>query len=146
MSKSISRSSRSASVSIHTGPFEKRPSKYGGLGGYYTEAEPLYQRSLVILEKALGSDHSDVGQSLNNLALLYQVQGHYTEAEPLYQRSLAISEKALGPEYPEVATSLENYAALLRDTGRGELATTVELRAKAIHAKHAEQNPVECHR
>jgi hypothetical protein len=32
---------------------------------------------------------------------------------------------------------------LLRDTGSGELATMMELRAKVIRAKHAEQNPVE---
>ncbi len=42
-----------------------------------------------------------------------------------------------------MATSLENYGTLFRDTGRGELATMMELRAKAIRAKHAEQNPVE---
>ncbi len=37
--------------------------------------------------------------------------------------------------------SLENYADLLRKTGRGADATKMELRAKAIRAKHAEQNP-----
>ena len=38
--------------------------------GKYAEAEPLYQRALVIWEKALGSDHPEVGTSLNNLAQL----------------------------------------------------------------------------
>jgi tetratricopeptide (TPR) repeat protein len=36
----------------------------------YTEAEPLYKRSVAIYEKALGPDHPDVAQSLNNLAVL----------------------------------------------------------------------------
>ena len=80
-------------------------------------------------------DHPDVATSLDNLAVLYDAQGKYAEAEPLHQRSLAIWEKALGPEHPDVAQSLENYAGLLRDTGRGELATMMELRAKAIRAK-----------
>ena len=40
-----------------------------------------------------------------------------------------------------VATSLENYAALLRKTGRADEATEMEGRARAIRAKHAEQNP-----
>ena len=84
-----------------------------------------------------------MAQSLNNLAVLYEAQGHYAEAEPFYQRALAIWEKALGPEHPHVAASLENYAALLRDTGRGDLATMMELRAKTIRAKHAETNPVQ---
>ena len=39
--------------------------------GYYTDAEPLFQRSLAILEKALGPEHPDVAGSLNNLAELY---------------------------------------------------------------------------
>ncbi|MGH1407888.1 MAG: alpha/beta hydrolase, partial [Rhodomicrobiaceae bacterium] len=40
--------------------------------GRYAEAEPLYKRSLNIREKALGPDHPNVGQSLNNLAGLYE--------------------------------------------------------------------------
>ncbi len=79
---------------------------------HYSEAEPLYQRSVAILEKALGPEHPDVAASLNNLAGLYKVQGHYAEAEPLYKRSLAINEKALGPEHPDVAASLNNLAEL----------------------------------
>ncbi len=47
----------------------------------------------------------------------------------------------MGPEHPDVAQGLENYAALLRETGRGAEATKMEARAKAIRAKHAEQNP-----
>ena len=36
--------------------------------GRYADAEPLHKRSLAIREKALGPDHPDVAQSLNNLA------------------------------------------------------------------------------
>ncbi len=74
-------------------------------------------RALAISEKALGPEHPDVAQSLNNLAALYQTQGHYAEAEPLYQRSLAIWEKALGTEHPNVATSLNNLAGLYEAQG-----------------------------
>ncbi len=52
----------------------------------------------------------------------------------------------MGPEHPHVAQSLENYAALLRKTGRSAEASKLEARAKAIRAKailakHVEQNP-----
>lgn len=41
--------------------------------GKYAEAEPLYKRSHAIREKALGSEHPDVAESLNNQArLLYR--------------------------------------------------------------------------
>ncbi len=88
------------------------------------------------MEKALGPEHPDVAQSLNNLAELYRAQGNYAEAEPLYQRSLTIKEMALGPEHPAVATSLENYAALLRQTARADEAERMEARAKAIREKY----------
>ena len=80
--------------------------------GKYVEAEPLYQRSLAIWEKALGPQHPDVATSNNNLAELYRTRGNYAQAEPLYKRSLAIREKVLGPEHPNVASSLNNLALL----------------------------------
>jgi len=86
--------------------------------GRFTDAEPLYQRSLAIFEKAFGRDHPAVATSLNNLALLYTSQGRYAEAELLYQNSLAISEKALGRDHPDVAHPLNNLASLYNKQGR----------------------------
>jgi hypothetical protein len=42
----------------------------------------------------------------------------------------------LEPEHPSVATSLESYAALLRKMGRDSEAEKLEVRTKAIRAKH----------
>ncbi len=86
--------------------------------GRYSEAEPLYLRSLAIREEQLGANHPDTATSLNNLAYLYQSTGRYLEAEPLYVRSLAISEEQLGVSHPDTATSLNNLAGLYRSMGR----------------------------
>ena len=86
--------------------------------GRYSEATPLAQRTLTIREKALGTDHPDVAQALNDLAFLYQAQGRYADAEPLYKRSLAIWEKAIGPDHPDVALSLNNLAGIYQAQGR----------------------------
>jgi tetratricopeptide (TPR) repeat protein len=80
--------------------------------GKYPEAEPLYQRSLAILEKTLGTDHPLVATSLNNLAALYYTQGKYPEAESLCQRSLAILEKTLGTDHPNTQTVRNNLQEL----------------------------------
>ena len=111
--------------------------------GKYAEAEPLHKRALAIREKALGPEHPDVAKRFNNLALLYHVQGRYAEAEAFYMLALSIDEKSLEPEHPNLALRLENYAALLRETGRPDNAEELEARAKAIRAKHAQENPVE---
>jgi tetratricopeptide (TPR) repeat protein len=101
----------------------------------FTEAEPLYQRSLSISEKALGPEHPDVATSLNNLAALYRNQGKYAEAGPLYQRSLAIREEALGPEHPNVGQSLNNLAELYRSLGKYAEAEPLYQRSLAIREK-----------
>ena len=92
---------------------------------------------LAIYEKVLGSEHSNVATSLNNLAELYRVQGNYSEAEPLYQRSLAIWEKVLGSEHPSVATSLNNLAELYTDQGNYSEAEPLYQRSLAIYEKSA---------
>ena len=103
--------------------------------GRYGEAEPLFQRSLAIYEKALGPDHPEVATALNNLAVLYEDQGRYGEAEPLYQRSLAIAKKALGPDHPDVATALNNLAELYKSQGRYDDAEPLYQRALAIYER-----------
>ena len=105
--------------------------------GLFSEARPLFERSLGIREKALGPDHPDVAESLNNLALLLKVRGHYSEARPLYERSLRIRERALGPGHPSVAESLSNLALLLEAQGhysdaRPLLERSLVIREKAL--------------
>jgi tetratricopeptide (TPR) repeat protein len=101
----------------------------------FVEAEPLYQFSLAILEKALGPDHPDFATGLNNLASLYDDQGKYGEAEPLYRRSLAIREQALGPDHPDVATSLNNLAEFFRNQEKYDEVEPLYRRSLAIWQK-----------
>ena len=49
-----------------------------------SEAQPLFKRALVIKEKSLGPDHTEVADALYLLAELYRKQGRLAEAEPLY--------------------------------------------------------------
>ncbi|HEY4932936.1 MAG TPA: tetratricopeptide repeat protein [Terriglobales bacterium] len=101
----------------------------------YSEAEPLYKRSLAIEEKALGPDHPEVAIRLNNLGLLYYDQGKYSAAELLYKRSLAIREKSLGPDHPSVATQLNNLGLLYKTQGKYSEAEPLYKRALAIDEK-----------
>jgi tetratricopeptide (TPR) repeat protein/CHAT domain-containing protein len=100
--------------------------------GQYSDAIPIAQRVLAILEEVLGNNHPDVAASLNNLAALYQRQGRYADAEPLYQRALAICERALGRDHPDVATSLNSLAGLYDKQGRYADAEPLFRRALAI--------------
>jgi tetratricopeptide (TPR) repeat protein len=103
--------------------------------GHYPESEKLLKRALELREKSLKPDDPDIGQSLNNLALLYEVQEKYSEAEPLFRRALAIWEKS---EHPDVVASLNNLAALYYAQGRYGEAEPLYRRALAILEKTPE--------
>ena len=114
--------------------FSHAPGKYG-------QAEPLYHRALAIYEQTGGPESPDVAFTLNHLAKLYRIQGRYEEAEPLFIRALTVFEKTLGAEHPILAAVLNDYAILQRKTNREAAAAELEARAKAIRAKHTQENP-----
>jgi tetratricopeptide (TPR) repeat protein len=90
--------------------------------GEFSKAEPLYKRSLALVEKNLGPAHPDVAANLNNLATLYRDEGQFEHAEVLYRRSLGIVRKAQGPESQDVAITLNNLAELYADEGKYDAA------------------------
>ncbi len=61
--------------------------------GRYTDAEPLYKRSLAIWEMALGPEHPDVATSLENYAALLRQTKRADEAERMEARAKAIRAK-----------------------------------------------------
>ena len=61
--------------------------------GNYAEAEPLYQRSLAIWEKALGPEHPNVAQRLENYAALLRETGRDDRAADMEDRANAIRAK-----------------------------------------------------
>jgi CHAT domain-containing protein/tetratricopeptide (TPR) repeat protein len=96
------------------------------------EAGQLYRRAIEIQQQALGADHPDLAESLNNLAEFTGIQREYDEAEELHKRALAIREKALGQNDPKVAVSLTNLARLYSVTRRPKDAIPLLQRALAI--------------
>jgi tetratricopeptide (TPR) repeat protein len=78
--------------------------------GEYAKAEPLLKQALEIRQKGLGPEDPDTGQSLSNLAALYQAMGEYAKAESLLEEALEIRQKILGPEHPESAQILDELA------------------------------------
>jgi hypothetical protein len=101
----------------------------------YAAALPLFERALVIREKALGPEHPDTAVSLNNIGRMLQDRGDLTGARPLLERALAITEEALGSEHPDTAEKLNNLANLLRDQGSLSGARRLYERALAISEK-----------
>nr|WP_299414529.1 tetratricopeptide repeat protein [Acaryochloris sp. IP29b_bin.148] len=114
---------------------------YVGIGrfyegqGNYGLALPWRQKCLEQARKKLGTEHPDVAQCLNDLAVLYNNQGRYNEAEPLYVQALQMNQKLLGAEHPDVATSLNNLAVLYDNQGRYNEAEPLYVQALLMRRK-----------
>ncbi len=94
-------------------------------------------------QKLLGTEHPDVANNLNNLALLYNIQGRYEEAEPLYKQALAMFQKLLGTEHPDVATSQFNLGTLYHKQGKYPAADVLYRQSLAIaNAKLGPNHPL----
>ena len=100
----------------------------------YAEAEPLFKRALALREKARPPGHPDIGQSLNNLATLYERQDRHADSEPLFKRALAIYQKIPGAERA-VATLLNNLGQVYKTEGRYADAEPVIKQSLAIREK-----------
>jgi len=95
----------------------------------------LYLEILDLLNKTLGTEHSDVASTLYRLALLNYELGRYDRAETLYLQALRIREKVLGESHPEVATTLNFLAALYRDQGKYDDSVPLYMQALKIREK-----------
>ena len=85
--------------------------------GRYEEAIPIGEKALEVSEQVFGTDHSNTGNSLSNLGMLYVATGDYDRAELLLQRALKNQEKALGPEHLVTAGIVYNLAELYHAIG-----------------------------
>ena len=84
---------------------------------------------MTIYETVDGKSSPAVGNTCNNLALLYHNQGKFAEAEPLYKRAISIFEAESGPNNPQLIRAASNYAELLRSKGRTAEAKIVQQKA-----------------
>ncbi|KAH6874681.1 hypothetical protein B0T10DRAFT_610521, partial [Thelonectria olida] len=109
--------------------------------GKYDDAESMQRRVMELQEDALGSEHPDTLESMNNLVVILDRQGRYGEAELIERRVINIQEKILGSEHPYTLSSMNNLAVVLDRQGRyGEAEAmhrqTLELRQKVLGHEH----------
>lgn len=109
----------------------------------FTQAEPLFQRSLGVSVAALGPDHPDVAIILRNMGILKASLQKYAEADVLLGRSLLLTNRVLGQEHPIVAVTMRTIAVFQAVQGRyGEaerfLRRSLEISEKTLGSEHPE--------
>ena len=76
-----------------------------------------------------------MGNTYNNMGLVYYAQGGYEQALAYYENALVIKIKALGEDHPNVATTYGNMGVVCRLQGTYEQALAYYEKALAIRLK-----------
>ena len=103
----------------------------------FEQAQPLYERALVLGEKLEGPDSIAVAVRLDHLGALYRAEGAFDKAEPLFRRELDLDELQNGKSSPMVQGALSQLADLMKKMGRYEEAKQFQQRWDAIQSAQA---------
>ena len=96
-----------------------------------TEATPLFQHALHLLEMSPDPDHL-MAKGFNDLASNFRMQGKFDEAEELYQQALSLWIREYGPNHLQVSKAYNNLANLYENQGRYEEAELLYLQALSL--------------
>ena len=106
------------------------------LKGEFEKALELYQKSLNMRLKLLGSNHPDVASSYANLGALYKDKGEYDKAVEYSLKALAINLKELGPEHPNLSVSYHNLGLAYKEMDQYDKSLEYHHKALAIDLKN----------
>ncbi len=105
-------------------------------------ARELQERVLATRERALGSAHPMVAESLINFANVLSGQGEHARAKRALERALSVLERALGPEHVNVAMCQANIGLAAAKLGQFDDARTYLERARETFERiHGPEHP-----
>jgi Tetratricopeptide repeat/Protein of unknown function (DUF2914) len=99
--------------------------------GDLSSADELLRAIARIQEHELGSEHPDLANTLNNLAIVAEKTGRPDDAETFYRRAVAIASASLAPDDPMLAASRQNLEDFCRAQG-------IPIEKRAVIASPAE--------
>ena len=86
--------------------------------GMVDEAEKITTDALGIRRRALGLEHADVAEALDNLGQLARDRTRYEQAEQLHREALAMRRALLPPGDAAIGESAANLALALRERAK----------------------------
>jgi len=115
---------------------------YGNLGrvymsyGDYTKAKSVLEKALVVHERSLSPEHTDISWILTNLGITYNELGEYAKAKNALEKALKIDQKNYGLNNAETAWSSFALGNLYANLGHYEKAKKMIKQHIAFCAQH----------
>lgn len=107
------------------------------------EAEVLFNKSLEIAERELGSDHPEIAKIQNKLGKLFQATNRLKAAGLMFSTSLNILINHYGNNHFEIADTLYNYSRFLQITDNPQEAKSMMERLLKIDIdKYGNEHPI----
>src|SRR5262245_40251032 len=91
--------------------------KRAASAGDLASADGLLQDAARIQEAELGPLHPELANTVNNLAIVAEMEGRLHDAESCYRRAVGIASASLPPDDPMVASSRKNLEDFCREHG-----------------------------
>ena len=86
--------------------------------GLYAQAVSQLERALAIHRQALGDDHPDTLESINDIGVVLESTGKHAEALTYSREALEGNRRVLGDEHPNTLNSINNMGVLLASMGK----------------------------
>ncbi|HKL04170.1 MAG TPA: tetratricopeptide repeat protein, partial [Cryomorphaceae bacterium] len=101
--------------------------------GDMAKAAELVESAVTLHVKALGSNHKELGYTLNSLALIYDELNMLEKADSTFSEALRILRQHLPPEHSHISTVLANISSIKVELGDFEGARSMLESAIEIH-------------
>ena len=111
--------------------------------GLYDRALPLLEQALASGQRAYGTEHARIADTLHDLGVVYADRGDYAAAGRSLEQALGMRRRVLGPDHPDIAVTLAELGRAYQDQGFNERAEPVhrealELRRRVLGDNHRE--------
>ena len=111
--------------------------------GVFDKALPLLEQALASGQRAFGTEHVRIAETLHDLGVLYGDRGDYAAAGRSLEQALGMRRRVLGPEHADIAVTLAELGRVYQDQGFNDRAEPVhrealELRRRVLGNNHRE--------
>ncbi|MGD9612835.1 MAG: tetratricopeptide repeat protein [Kiritimatiellia bacterium] len=111
--------------------------------GQLDEAEAMFRRALVVLDRTSGRSGATAGTILQHLAEVAWAQNDLAAAASYFEEAAQRFSAALGDTHPRHAAALNGWARVRRDQQRPDEAEELYRMAILIYERHAARHPAD---